>query len=74
VDPNRSRVYDRDRGLFDRLESVFEDSPTGDRELFALSNASSSKPLEQTRSCCGPRNATRPTCSRGCSAASASSA
>jgi hypothetical protein len=37
VDPNRSRVYDRDRGLFDRLESVFEDSPTGDRELFALS-------------------------------------
>jgi len=37
VDPSRSRVYDRDRGLFDRLESVFEDSPTGDRELFALS-------------------------------------
>jgi hypothetical protein len=37
VDPSRSRVYDRDRGLFDRLESVFEDSPTGDQELFVLS-------------------------------------
>ena len=37
VDPSRSRVYDRDRGIFDRLESVFEDSPTSDRELFVLS-------------------------------------
>jgi Protein of unknown function (DUF4230) len=37
VDPNRSRVYDRDRGIFDRLQSVFEDSPTGDQELFVLS-------------------------------------
>jgi len=37
VDPDRSRVYDRDRGLFDRLQSVFEDSPTSDQELFVLS-------------------------------------
>ncbi len=37
VDPSRSRVYDRDRGLLDRLESVFEDSPVDDRALFALS-------------------------------------
>jgi Protein of unknown function (DUF4230) len=37
VDPARSRVYDRDRGLLDRIESVFEDSPTGDRDLFVLS-------------------------------------
>lgn len=36
VDPNRSRVFDRRRGLIDRAESVFEDSPTGDRELFVL--------------------------------------
>ena len=36
VDPRRSRVYDRDRGLFDRIESVFEDSPTGERELIIL--------------------------------------
>ena len=37
VDPERSRVYDRDRGLVDRLQSVFEDSPTEDRSLFVLS-------------------------------------
>lgn len=37
VDPDRSRVFDRDRGVIDRLESVFEDSPTEDRPLFALS-------------------------------------
>jgi hypothetical protein len=32
----RTRVFDRERGLFDRLESVFEDSPTSDRELLLL--------------------------------------
>ena len=37
VDPDRSRVFDRDRGVFDRLEGLFEDSPTEDRPLFALS-------------------------------------
>lgn len=37
VDPDRSRVFDRDRGVIDRLESVFEDSPTEDRSLFVLS-------------------------------------
>ncbi len=36
VDPKRSRVFDRERGLLDRAGSVFEDSPTGDRELFLL--------------------------------------
>jgi hypothetical protein len=36
VDPKRSRVVDRDRGLLDRAGSVFEDSPTGDRELYVL--------------------------------------
>ncbi len=36
VDPKRSRVYDRRRGLIDRAESVFEDSPTGERDLFLL--------------------------------------
>lgn len=36
VDPERSRVFDRERGLLDRAGSVFEDSPTGDRELFVL--------------------------------------
>ena len=33
VDPGRSRVFDRSRGLIDRAESVFEDSPTGERDL-----------------------------------------
>jgi len=37
VDPDRSRVFDRERGFIDRLESVFEDSPTEDRSLFVLS-------------------------------------
>jgi len=36
VDPKRSRVIDRDRGLLDRAESVFEDSPTSERELTLL--------------------------------------
>lgn len=34
VDPARSRVFDRERGLIDRAESIFEDSPTEDRSLF----------------------------------------
>jgi hypothetical protein len=33
VDPSRSRVFDRSRGLLDRVEGVFEDSPTGEQEL-----------------------------------------
>ena len=33
LDLARSRVYDRDRGLIDRFESVFEDSPTEDRTV-----------------------------------------
>jgi Protein of unknown function (DUF4230) len=36
VDPDRSYVYDRDRGLIDRVASVFQDSPTGERQLYSL--------------------------------------
>jgi hypothetical protein len=36
LDLERTRVFDRERGLFDRIESVFEDSPTSDRELLLL--------------------------------------
>ena len=36
VDPERSRVVSRDRGLLDRAGGLFEDSPTGDRALFLL--------------------------------------
>ena len=33
LDPEQSRVVDRDRGLLDRLGGVFSDSPTGERAL-----------------------------------------
>ncbi|CAA9512290.1 MAG: hypothetical protein AVDCRST_MAG17-2069 [uncultured Solirubrobacterales bacterium] len=36
VDPARSRVFERDRGLIDRLGGVFEDNPTSERELYLL--------------------------------------
>jgi Protein of unknown function (DUF4230) len=36
IDPERSYVYDRDRGLIDRVASVFQDNPTGERELYLL--------------------------------------
>jgi hypothetical protein len=36
VNPEQSYVYDRDRGLIDRVASVFQDSPTGERELYSL--------------------------------------
>src|SRR4051812_16996750 len=34
LDLEHSRVYDRDRGLVDRVEGVFEDNPTEDRSLY----------------------------------------
>jgi hypothetical protein len=37
VDPARSRVFERERGLIDRIGSVFEDNPTSERELYLLS-------------------------------------
>jgi hypothetical protein len=37
VDPDRSRVLNRQRGVLDRLGGVFTDNPTGERELFQLS-------------------------------------
>ena len=36
LDLDKTRVFDRDRGLIDRLGSVFEDSPTSERELLLL--------------------------------------
>lgn len=47
VDPKRSRVFDRSRGLIDRAEGVFEDSPTGERELLVKAEQ---KLLEAARS------------------------
>ena len=34
IDPEQSRVVSRDRGLVDRIGSVFADSPTGERALY----------------------------------------
>jgi hypothetical protein len=36
VDPDESRVLDRDRGLVERVGDVFEDNPTDDSGLYAL--------------------------------------
>ena len=36
VDLDRSRVFDRDRGLLDRIGSAFEDNPSNERELLVL--------------------------------------
>ena len=36
LDTETPRVVDRDRGLLDRVGSVFSDSPTGERELLLL--------------------------------------
>jgi len=36
VDPSRSRVYDRDRGLFDRVEDLFADNPADEQPLYQL--------------------------------------
>ncbi|MCU1376402.1 MAG: uncharacterized protein JWO68_3688 [Actinomycetia bacterium] len=37
VDPDKSRVLNRQRGVLDRLGSVFSDNPTSERELYKLS-------------------------------------
>lgn len=36
VDPERSHVASRDRGVVDRVAGVFSDSPTSDRPLFLM--------------------------------------
>jgi hypothetical protein len=33
---DRTRVFDRDRGLIDRVEGVFQDDPTSEKELLQL--------------------------------------
>ena len=39
IDPQQSRVVDRDRGLLDRIGSVFSDSPTSERELYLIAES-----------------------------------
>src|SRR6266496_3916291 len=52
IDPDRSYVASRDRGILDRLSSVVSDDPNGQRELYRLA--------EQTRAVTGPRAAAPP--------------
>ena len=51
VDPARSRVLDRKRGVLDRIGSLFSDNPTSERELYLLAEkklrtAAASSPLQ----------------------------
>jgi hypothetical protein len=39
LDPARTRVYDRNRGLIDRVEGVFADNPVDEQELHKLAEA-----------------------------------
>lgn len=36
VDPDRSYVVNRDRGILDRVGGIFSDNPTGEQELYQL--------------------------------------
>ena len=36
LDPTRSRVYDRDRGVLDRAEDVVSDNPSDEQPLYKL--------------------------------------
>lgn len=36
VDPTKSRVLDRDRGVVERVGAMFEDNPSGEGELYSL--------------------------------------
>jgi hypothetical protein len=36
IDPDRTRVYDRDRGLFDRVEDFLSDRPGDEQPLYQL--------------------------------------
>ena len=36
LDPDRTRVYDRDRGLVDRIEDAFSDRPGDEQPLYQL--------------------------------------
>jgi hypothetical protein len=66
LDPSRSRVSDRDRGLTNRVEDVFSDNP-GDEAaaLRGWRRGRSRTRRTPTRSCASGRRRTPSTCSRG---------
>jgi hypothetical protein len=48
VDPAKSYVYDRDRGAVDRIASLFQDSPTSERELYVLAEEKLQQAAQQS--------------------------
>lgn len=48
VDPEQSRVATRDRGLLDRIGSVFSDSPTSERPLYLAAQAKMQQAADQS--------------------------
>ena len=48
VDPEQSRVASRDRGLLDRIGSVFSDSPTSERPLYVAAQAKMQQAADQS--------------------------
>ena len=48
MDPTRSYVYDRDRGLIDRVASIFQDNPTSEQDLYVLGQEKLRDAAEET--------------------------
>lgn len=48
VDPEQSRVATRERGLLDRIGSVFSDSPTSERPLYLAAQAKMQQAADQS--------------------------
>lgn len=48
VDPEQSRVASRNRGLLDRLGSVFSDSPTSEQPLYVAAQAKMQQAADQS--------------------------
>lgn len=48
VDPEQSYVYERRRGITDRLESLFSDDSSGERELYVLAQERMLQAAEET--------------------------
>jgi hypothetical protein len=61
VDPKRSRVFDRDRGLLDRVGGRSRTRPPASASCSSSRSASCSRPPAPTPRCCRRRSATRAT-------------
>lgn len=49
VDPEASYVFERERGLLDRLGSIFSDNPTSERELYVAAERELEEVAQDTR-------------------------